>query len=212
MSKKFAKELKALMKEHDVDNDAVLEALGIEAPAAAEEPKGKGKDKGAKEDGGKAGKGKGGKSKDEPSVDDLIKDLNDDELAAVVVELEVLTAKKADKLSGDELEKALIDAEPSIEDLENAIAKVVGAGDAKDDKKSKGGKDKGGKADKADAKADKGGKDKKKGKVAEPDYDDMSTEELVAEVVKRELLTEKKASKLKDDDLIELLENDDDAK
>lgn len=127
----------------------------------------------------KAGKAKKGKK---PSVADMLEDLSDDELRELVVELDLMKEKAAKKAKRKDLEKALAKADP--EELEDAIAELAEDEDEDDE-------------DEDDEDDD------------EPDYEDMSHKELVALVVKRGLAKKAKASKMDEDDLIELLEEDD---
>ena len=124
---------------------------------------------------------KAGKAKKgkKPSVADMLEDLSDDELRELVVELDLMKEKAAKKAKRKDLEKALAKADP--EELEDAIAEL-----AEDDED-----------DEDDDEDD------------EPDYEDMSHKELVALVVKRGLAKKAKATKMDEDELIELLEEDD---
>ena len=124
---------------------------------------------------------KAGKAKKgkKPSVADMLEDLSDDELRELVVELDLMKEKAAKKAKRKDLEKALAKADP--EELEDAIAELAEDEDDEDDE------------DDDD----------------EPDYEDMSHKELVALVVKRGLAKKAKATKMDEDELIELLEEDD---
>ena len=126
---------------------------------------------------------KAGKAKKgkKPSVADMLEDLSDDELRELVVELDLMKEKAAKKAKRKDLEKALAKADP--EELEDAIAEL-----AEDDEDE----------DEDDEDEDD-----------EPDYEDMSHKELVALVVKRGLAKKAKATKMDEDELIELLEEDD---
>ena len=126
---------------------------------------------------------KAGKAKKgkKPSVADMLEDLSDDELRELVVELDLMKEKAAKKAKRKDLEKALAKADP--EELEDAIAEL--AEDEDED-------------DEDDDEEDD-----------EPDYEDMSHKELVALVVKRGLAKKAKATKMDEDELIELLEEDD---
>ena len=130
----------------------------------------------------KAGKAKKGKK---PSVADMLEDLSDDELRELVVELDLMKEKAAKKAKRKDLEKALAKADP--EELEDAIAELAEDEDDEDDE---------------DDDEDEDDED-------EPDYEDMSHKELVALVVKRGLAKKAKATKMDEDELIELLEEDD---
>ena len=125
---------------------------------------------------------KAGKAKKgkKPSVADMLEDLSDDELRELVVELDLMKEKAAKKAKRKDLEKALAKADP--EELEDAIAELAEDEDDEDDE------------DEDDD---------------EPDYEDMSHKELVALVVKRGLAKKAKATKMDEDELIELLEEDD---
>ena len=127
----------------------------------------------------KAGKAKKGKK---PSVADMLEDLSDDELRELVVELDLMKEKAAKKAKRKDLEKALAKADP--EELEDAIAELAEEDEDDDDEDD-------------DDEDD------------EPDYEDMSHKELVALVVKRGLAKKAKATKMDEDELIELLEEDD---
>ena len=129
----------------------------------------------------KAGKAKKGKK---PSVADMLEDLSDDELRELVVELDLMKEKAAKKAKRKDLEKALAKADP--EELEDAIAELAEDDEDEDDED-----------DEDDDEDD------------EPDYEDMSHKELVALVVKRGLAKKAKATKMDEDELIELLEEDD---
>ena len=131
----------------------------------------------------KAGKAKKGKK---PSVADMLEDLSDDELRELVVELDLMKEKAAKKAKRKDLEKALAKADP--EELEDAIAELAEDEDEDDDEDDE---------DEDDDEDD------------EPDYEDMSHKELVALVVKRGLAKKAKATKMDEDELIELLEEDD---
>ena len=137
----------------------------------------------------KAGKAKKGKK---PSVADLLEDLSDDELRQLVVELELMKEKAAKKAKRKDLEKALAKADP--EELEDAIAELAEDEDEDDDEEDE---------DEDDDDEDDDDEDD------EPDYEDMSHKELVALVVKRGLAKKAKATKMDEDELIELLEEDD---
>ena len=134
----------------------------------------------------KAGKAKKGKK---PSVADLLEDLSDDELRELVVELDLMKEKAAKKAKRKDLEKALAKADP--EELEDAIAELAEDEDDEDED------------DEDDEDEDDEDEDD------EPDYEDMSHKELVALVVKRGLAKKAKATKMDEDELIELLEEDD---
>ena len=126
---------------------------------------------------------KAGKAKKgkKPSVADMLEDLSDDELRELVVELDLMKEKAAKKAKRKDLEKALAKADP--EELEDAIAEL--AEDDEDDE------------------------DDDEDDEDEPDYEDMSHKELVALVVKRGLAKKAKATKMDEEELIELLEEDD---
>ena len=130
----------------------------------------------------KAGKAKKGKK---PSVADMLEDLSDDELRELVVELDLMKEKAAKKAKRKDLEKALAKADP--EELEDAIAELAEEDDEDEDEDDE----------------DEDDEDD------EPDYEDMSHKELVALVVKRGLAKKAKATKMDEDELIELLEEDD---
>ena len=132
----------------------------------------------------KAGKAKKGKK---PSVADMLEDLSDDELRELVVELDLMKEKAAKKAKRKDLEKALAKADP--EELEDAIAELAEDEDEDEDDEDE--------DDEDDEDED------------EPDYEDMSHKELVALVVKRGLAKKAKATKMDEDELIELLEEDD---
>ena len=138
----------------------------------------------------KAGKAKKGKK---PSVADMLEDLSDDELRELVVELDLMKEKAAKKAKRKDLEKALAKADP--EELEDAIAEL--AEDDEDDD------------DEDDDDEDDEDEDEDEDDDDEPDYEDMSHKELVALVVKRGLAKKAKATKMDEDELIELLEEDD---
>ena len=131
--------------------------------------------------GGKAKKGK------KPSVADMLEDLSDDELRELVVELELMKEKAAKKAKRKDLEKALAKADP--EELEDAIAELAEDDDEDDDEDDE--------DDEDDDEDD------------EDDYEDLTHKELVALVVKRGLAKKGKASKMDEEELIELLEEDD---
>ena len=133
----------------------------------------------------KAGKAKKGKK---PSVADMLEDLSDDELRELVVELDLMKEKAAKKAKRKDLEKALAKADP--EELEDAIAELAEDEDDEDDD-------------------DEDEDDEDEDDDDEPDYEDMSHKELVALVVKRGLAKKAKATKMDEDELIELLEEDD---
>ena len=135
----------------------------------------------------KAGKAKKGKK---PSVADMLEDLSDDELRELVVELDLMKEKAAKKAKRKDLEKALAKADP--EELEDAIAELAEDEDEDDEDDEDDDED-----DEDDEEDD------------EPDYEDMSHKELVALVVKRGLAKKAKATKMDEDELIELLEEDD---
>ena len=124
---------------------------------------------------------KAGKAKKgkKPSVADMLEDLSDDELRELVVELDLMKEKAAKKAKRKDLEKALAKADP--EELEDAIAELAEDEDDEDEDDDE----------------------------DEPDYEDMSHKELVALVVKRGLAKKAKATKMDEDELIELLEEDD---
>ena len=138
----------------------------------------------------KAGKAK--KSK-KPSVADMLEDLSDDELRELVVELDLMKEKAAKKAKRKDLEKALAKADP--EELEDAIAELAEDEDEDEDD------------DEDDE--DEDDDDEDEDDDDEPDYEDMSHKELVALVVKRGLAKKAKATKMDEDELIELLEEDD---
>ena len=139
----------------------------------------------------KAGKAKKGKK---PSVADMLEDLSDDELRELVVELDLMKEKAAKKAKRKDLEKALAKADP--EELEDAIAELAEDEDDEDE-------DEYDEDDEDDEDEDEDDEDD------EPDYEDMSHKELVALVVKRGLAKKAKATKMDEDELIELLEEDD---
>ena len=141
----------------------------------------------------KAGKAKKGKK---PSVADMLEDLSDDELRELVVELDLMKEKAAKKAKRKDLEKALAKADP--EELEDAIAELAEDEDEDDEDE-----------DDEDEDEDDEDEDDEDEDDDEPDYEDMSHKELVALVVKRGLAKKAKASKMDEDDLIELLEEDD---
>ena len=130
----------------------------------------------------KAGKAKKGKK---PSVADMLEDLSDDELRELVVELDLMKEKATKKAKRKDLEKALAKADP--EELEDAIAELAEDEDEDEDDED----------------------DEDEDEDDEPDYEDMSHKELVALVVKRGLAKKAKATKMDEDELIELLEEDD---
>ena len=138
----------------------------------------------------KAGKAKKGKK---PSVADMLEDLSDDELRELVVELDLMKEKAAKKAKRKDLEKALAKADP--EELEDAIAELAEDEDDEDDEDEE-----------EDEEEDEDDEDEDDD---EPDYEDMSHKELVALVVKRGLAKKAKATKMDEDELIELLEEDD---
>ena len=137
----------------------------------------------------KAGKAKKGKK---PSVADMLEDLSDDELRELVVELDLMKEKAAKKAKRKDLEKALAKADP--EELEDAIAELADDEDDEDDEEDD---------------EDDEDEDDEDDEDDEPDYEDMSHKELVALVVKRGLAKKAKATKMDEDELIELLEEDD---
>lgn len=139
----------------------------------------------------KAGKAKKGKK---PSVADMLEDLSDDELRELVVELDLMKEKAAKKAKRKDLEKALAKADP--EELEDAIAELAEDEDEDDD-------------DEDEDEDDDEDEDEDDEDDDEPDYEDMSHKELVALVVKRGLAKKAKATKMDEDELIELLEEDD---
>ena len=145
----------------------------------------------------KAGKAKKGKK---PSVADLLEDLSDDELRELVVELDLMKEKAAKKAKRKDLEKALAKADP--EELEDAIAELAEDDDDDDDEDEDDEDDDEDDEDEDDEEDDEDDED-------EPDYEDMSHKELVALVVKRGLAKKAKATKMDEDELIELLEEDD---
>ena len=147
----------------------------------------------------KAGKAKKGKK---PSVADLLEDLSDDELRQLVVELELMKEKAAKKAKRKDLEKALAKADP--EELEDAIAELAEDEDEDDDEEDEDEDD----DDEDDDDEDDDDEDDDD-EDDEPDYEDMSHKELVALVVKRGLAKKAKATKMDEDELIELLEEDD---
>ena len=147
----------------------------------------------------KAGKAKKGKK---PSVADMLEDLSDDELRELVVELDLMKEKAAKKAKRKDLEKALAKADP--EELEDAIAELAEDEEDEDDEdEDDEDEDDEDEDDEDDEDEDDEDEDD------EPDYEDMSHKELVALVVKRGLAKKAKASKMDEDDLIELLEEDD---
>ena len=143
----------------------------------------------------KAGKAKKGKK---PSVADMLEDLSDDELRELVVELDLMKEKAAKKAKRKDLEKALAKADP--EELEDAIAELAEDEDDEDEDDED---------DEDEDDEDEDDEDEDDEDDDEPDYEDMSHKELVALVVKRGLAKKAKATKMDEDELIELLEEDD---
>ena len=178
----------------------------------------------------KAGKAKKGKK---PSVADMLEDLSDDELRELVVELDLMKEKAAKKAKRKDLEKALAKADP--EELEDAIAELAEDEDDEDDDDEDEDDEDEDDEDEDDDDEDEDDEDDddededdeddddeddddededdddedEDEDDDEPDYEDMSHKELVALVVKRGLAKKAKASKMDEDDLIELLEEDD---
>ena len=151
----------------------------------------------------KAGKAKKGKK---PSVADMLEDLSDDELRELVVELDLMKEKAAKKAKRKDLEKALAKADP--EELEDAIAELAEDDDDEDDDEDEDDDDD--EDDDEDEDEDEeDDEDEDDEDDDEPDYEDMSHKELVALVVKRGLAKKAKATKMDEDELIELLEEDD---
>ena len=175
----------------------------------------------------KAGKAKKGKK---PSVADMLEDLSDDELRELVVELDLMKEKAAKKAKRKDLEKALAKADP--EELEDAIAELAEDEDDEDEDEDEDDEDE----DEDDEDEDEDDEedededdedededdedededdeededeDDEDDEDDEPDYEDMSHKELVALVVKRGLAKKAKATKMDEDELIELLEEDD---
>ena len=155
----------------------------------------------------KAGKAKKGKKQ---SVADMLEDLSDDELRELVVELDLMKEKAAKKAKRKDLEKALAKADP--EELEDAIAELAEDEDDEDeddedeDDEDEDDEDE----DEDDEDEDEDDEDEDEDdEDDEPDYEDMSHKELVALVVKRGLAKKAKATKMDEDELIELLEEDD---
>ena len=142
----------------------------------------------------KAGKAKKGKK---PSVADMLEDLSDDELRELVVELDLMKEKAAKKAKRKDLEKALAKADP--EELEDAIAELAEDDEDEEDDDE----------DDDEDEDDEDEDDEDEDEDDEPDYEDMSHKELVALVVKRGLAKKAKATKMDEDELIELLEEDD---
>ena len=170
----------------------------------------------------KAGKAKKGKK---PSVADMLEDLSDDELRELVVELDLMKEKAAKKAKRKDLEKALAKADP--EELEDAIAELAedededdeddededDEDDDEDDEDEDDEDDEDEDEDDEDDEEDEDDEDDEDededDEDDEPDYEDMSHKELVALVVKRGLAKKAKATKMDEDELIELLEEDD---
>ena len=151
----------------------------------------------------KAGKAKKGKK---PSVADMLEDLSDDELRELVVELDLMKEKAAKKAKRKDLEKALAKADP--EELEDAIAEL--AEDEDDEDEDDEDEDDEDEDDEDEDDEDEDDEDEDEDdEDDEPDYEDMSHKELVALVVKRGLAKKAKATKMDEDELIELLEEDD---
>ena len=150
----------------------------------------------------KAGKAKKGKK---PSVADMLEDLSDDELRELVVELDLMKEKAAKKAKRKDLEKALAKADP--EELEDAIAELAEDEDEDDDDEDEDEDDD--EDEDEDDDDDDEDEDEDDEDDDEPDYEDMSHKELVALVVKRGLAKKAKATKMDEDELIELLEEDD---
>ena len=174
----------------------------------------------------KAGKAKKGKK---PSVADMLEDLSDDELRELVVELDLMKEKAAKKAKRKDLEKALAKADP--EELEDAIAELAEDEDDEDDEDDDEDEDDEDEDDEDEDDEDEDDDDEDdddddededdeddededdddedEDDEDEPDYEDMSHKELVALVVKRGLAKKAKATKMDEDELIELLEEDD---
>ena len=153
----------------------------------------------------KAGKAKKGKK---PSVADMLEDLSDDELRELVVELDLMKEKAAKKAKRKDLEKALAKADP--EELEDAIAELAEDDEDDDDDDDDEDEDDEDEEDDEDDEDDEDEDDEDDDdEDDEPDYEDMSHKELVALVVKRGLAKKAKATKMDEDELIELLEEDD---
>ena len=160
----------------------------------------------------KAGKAKKGKK---PSVADMLEDLSDDELRELVVELDLMKEKAAKKAKRKDLEKAL--AKADSEELEDAIAELAEDEDDEDededDEYDEDDEDEDDEDDEdeddEDDEEDEDDEDEDEDEDDEPDYEDMSHKELVALVVKRGLAKKAKATKMDEDELIELLEEDD---
>ena len=152
----------------------------------------------------KAGKAKKGKK---PSVADMLEDLSDDELRELVVELDLMKEKAAKKAKRKDLEKALAKADP--EELEDAIAELAEEDDEDEDEDDEDEDDEDEDEDDEDEDDEDEDDEDEDDEDDEPDYEDMSHKELVALVVKRGLAKKAKATKMDEDELIELLEEDD---
>ena len=152
----------------------------------------------------KAGKAKKGKK---PSVADMLEDLSDDELRELVVELDLMKEKAAKKAKRKDLEKALAKADP--EELEDAIAELAEDDEDDEDEDDEDDEDEDDEDEDDEDDEDEDEDDEDDEDEDEPDYEDMSHKELVALVVKRGLAKKAKATKMDEDELIELLEEDD---
>lgn len=174
----------------DVLNFLVATGVSVEdiqeAAEALEAPKKSGGKRGAKKEEEKparGGKSSGGKrgAKKEEPAADDL--IADLSVDDLIdVALELELGKEAKLKKLDRDDLEALFDDVDPEELEDAIKEVTGDGDD-DDKKDD----------------------------ADPEYDDMSSDELIAEYVKRKLGSKKEAKDLSDDDLIEALEDDDDA-